>query len=94
METYQVVAEYLAEIEHRQTSEMHSVKARVLEGPSKDHFHIEYSHTCKPNGNSIGMWYSNSYTHAYSMEDAEITAKGWFEVLANSHEIGVWNPDL
>lgn len=94
MEFYKIVAQYRADLEHAQTGQMYDVKAQVLEGPSEGRFHISYSHTFRPTEQAAGMYFSNSFTSASSLDEAEVLVKSWFEQIASSYEVGIWNEDL
>lgn len=94
IETYKEVGRFRADILHKRTGQMIDYKAVILEGPSPGQFHIDHSHTAKPTETALGPWYSNSYTSAPSLEDAEALVKGWMSFLADLYEIVPWTADL
>jgi hypothetical protein len=92
MEVYKVDAEYRAYVNHQRSGETIAVWARVVRNLNNGSYRINYSHTFQPS-EGAGMWYSDSFTSATSLESAEALVLSWLGSLETGYAIGRWSAE-
>ena len=88
-EVHKEAARYQADIVHQRTGKTVNYRVVVLEHPAAGRYVIQHSHVAVPveGGNP---WYSDSYTSADSLEEAETLVDSWANELAKSYEVMRW----
>ncbi len=89
-EIYKELARYRAHVHHLKSEQVIDLRAVVSENMENGTIQINYSHTFRSEG-AGDFYYSNSYTSADNLEQAEFNVKSWAEMMAKSEEVGEWS---